>query len=55
LQVASFRLTGKRVFKIAPLHHHFQFKGWHENKVTVRFWIVAAMLAVMSIASLKLR
>jgi phospho-N-acetylmuramoyl-pentapeptide-transferase len=55
LQVASFRLTGKRVFKIAPLHHHFQFKGWHENKVTVRFWIVAAMLAVMSIATLKLR
>jgi phospho-N-acetylmuramoyl-pentapeptide-transferase len=55
LQVASFRLTGKRVFRIAPLHHHFQFKGWHENKVTVRFWIVAAMLAVMSIATLKLR
>jgi phospho-N-acetylmuramoyl-pentapeptide-transferase len=55
LQVASFRLTGKRIFRIAPLHHHFQFKGWHENKVTVRFWIVAAMLAVMSIATLKLR
>lgn len=55
LQVASFRLTGRRIFKIAPLHHHFQFKGWHENKVTVRFWIVAAMLAVMSIAALKLR
>jgi phospho-N-acetylmuramoyl-pentapeptide-transferase len=55
LQVASFRLTGKRIFRIAPLHHHFQFEGWHENKVTVRFWIVAAMLAVMSIASLKLR
>jgi len=55
LQVASFRLTGKRVFKIAPLHHHFQFKGWHENKVTVRFWIVAAMLAVLSIVSLKIR
>ncbi len=55
LQVVSFRLTGKRVFKIAPLHHHFQFKGWHENKVTVRFWIIAAMLALMSIATLKLR
>ncbi len=55
LQVVAFRLTRKRVFKIAPLHHHFQFRGWHENKVTVRFWIVAAMLAVMSIATLKLR
>jgi phospho-N-acetylmuramoyl-pentapeptide-transferase len=55
LQVASFRLTGKRIFRIAPLHHHFQFKGWHENKVTVRFWIIAGMLALMSIATLKLR
>jgi phospho-N-acetylmuramoyl-pentapeptide-transferase len=55
MQVVSFRLTGKRIFKIAPLHHHFQFKGWHENKVTVRFWIIAAMLALMSIATLKLR
>jgi phospho-N-acetylmuramoyl-pentapeptide-transferase len=55
LQIASFRLLGKRIFKIAPLHHHFEFKGWQENKVVVRFWIVAIVLALASIATLKVR
>lgn len=55
LQVASFRLTGRRVFLMAPLHHHFQLKGWPENKVTVRFWIVGAVLAMLSLSTLKLR
>ncbi|OGX40150.1 MAG: phospho-N-acetylmuramoyl-pentapeptide-transferase [Omnitrophica WOR_2 bacterium RIFCSPHIGHO2_02_FULL_68_15] len=55
IQVASYRLTGRRVFLMAPLHHHFQLKGWPENKVTVRFWIVGAVLAMLSISTLKLR
>lgn len=54
-QVASFKLTGKRVFKMAPIHHHFELKGWPESKVIVRFWIIAIMLALMSLATLKLR
>lgn len=55
LQVASFRLTKKRIFKIAPLHHHFQFLGWPESKVIVRFWIVASLLALFTIVTLKIR
>jgi len=55
LQVGSFRLTKKRIFKIAPLHHHFQFLNWPENKVIVRFWIIAALLAIMTIVTLKIR
>jgi phospho-N-acetylmuramoyl-pentapeptide-transferase len=55
IQVGSFKLTGKRVFKMAPLHHHFEKKGWHESKVTVRFWIISIMLAVATLATLKLR
>jgi phospho-N-acetylmuramoyl-pentapeptide-transferase len=55
LQIASFRLFGKRIFKIAPLHHHFEFKGWQENKVVVRFWVVGIVLALASIATLKIR
>jgi len=55
LQVASFKLTKKRIFKIAPLHHHFQFLGWDENKVIVRFWIAAALLALFTLATLKIR
>ncbi len=55
LQVVSFRLTGRRVFLMAPLHHHFQLKGWPESKVTVRFWIVGAVLALLSLSTLKLR
>lgn len=54
LQVISFRGWGKRIFKIAPLHHHFQFAGVEEPKITVRFWIIAALLALLSIALLKI-
>ncbi|MBI3317987.1 MAG: phospho-N-acetylmuramoyl-pentapeptide-transferase [Candidatus Omnitrophica bacterium] len=55
LQVASFRMTGNRIFLMAPIHHHFQLKGWPENKVTVRFWILGAVLALLSLSTLKLR
>ena len=55
LQVASFRLTKKRIFRIAPLHHHFQFLGWPETKVIVRFWILAALLSLFTIVTLKIR
>jgi phospho-N-acetylmuramoyl-pentapeptide-transferase len=55
VQVASFRTTGKRVFKMAPIHHHFELKGWAEPKIIVRFWIIAIMLALVALASLKLR
>ena len=55
LQVLSFKLTKKRIFRIAPLHHHFQFLGWQENKVIVRFWIVGIMLALLTIVTLKIR
>jgi len=54
-QVISFKLTGKRVFKMAPLHHHFELKGWAESKVIVRFWIIAFVLAILSLTTLKLR
>lgn len=55
LQVASFKLTGRRIFKMAPLHHHFELKGWQEPKVIVRFWIIGIVLALFSLATLKLR
>jgi phospho-N-acetylmuramoyl-pentapeptide-transferase len=55
LQVASYKLTNRRIFKMAPLHHHFEQIGWPESKVIVRFWIVGIILALMSIGSLKLR
>lgn len=55
LQVASFKLTGKRIFKMAPIHHHFELKGWPEPKVIVRFWVVGIMLALLSLATLKVR
>ncbi len=55
LQVASYKLTGKRVFKMAPIHHHFEQLGWPESKVIIRFWIVGIILALVSIGSLKLR
>ncbi|MBI3616145.1 MAG: phospho-N-acetylmuramoyl-pentapeptide-transferase [Candidatus Omnitrophica bacterium] len=55
LQVASFRLTGRRIFLMAPIHHHFQLKGWPESKVTIRFWILGAVLALLSLSTLKLR
>ncbi len=55
LQIASFQLTGKRIFRMAPLHHHFEEKGWRESKVIVRFWIIAIVLALLSLSTLKLR
>ncbi len=55
LQVGSFKLRKKRIFKMAPLHHHFQMMGWPESKVIVRFWIVAAILALFTLTTLKLR
>jgi phospho-N-acetylmuramoyl-pentapeptide-transferase len=55
MQVASFKLTGKRIFKMAPIHHHFEQIGWPESKVIVRFWIIGVILALISIGSLKLR
>lgn len=55
VQVASFKLTGKRVFRMAPLHHHFEIKGWAEPKVIVRFWIISIILAIIGLATLKLR
>jgi len=55
LQIGSFKLTKKRIFKIAPLHHHFQFLGWPESKVIVRFWIVAGLLALLTLVTLKIR
>ena len=55
LQVFSFKLTGKRVFKMAPIHHHFELKGWAEPKITVRFWIISFILALFAISTLKLR
>lgn len=54
-QVASFRLTGKRVFLMAPIHHHYEKKGWPEPKIIVRFWIISVLLALVSLSSLKLR
>jgi phospho-N-acetylmuramoyl-pentapeptide-transferase len=55
LQVASFKLTGKRLFKMAPIHHHFELKGWAEPKVIVRFWIISLLLVLAGLATLKLR
>jgi phospho-N-acetylmuramoyl-pentapeptide-transferase len=55
LQVASFKLRGKRILLMAPLHHHFQLKGWPESKITIRFWILSAILALFTLATLKLR
>ncbi len=55
IQVISFKLTGRRVFKMSPLHHHFELSGWRETKVVVRFWIIAIIFALLSLATLKLR
>jgi len=55
IQVASYKLTGKRVFRMAPLHHHFEQKGWQESTVVVRFWIISVVLALIGLATLKLR
>jgi phospho-N-acetylmuramoyl-pentapeptide-transferase len=55
IQVSSFKLTGKRVFRMAPLHHHFELMGWSESKIIVRFWIMALVFALFSLTTLKLR
>ncbi len=55
LQVLVFKTRGKRIFRMSPIHHHFQLKGWPESKITVRFWIVSAILAMLSMAALKVR
>ena len=55
LQVASFKLWGTRIFKMAPLHHHFELSGWKEPRVVVRFWIAAALAALVGLSTLKLQ
>jgi len=55
LQVASFRLTGRRIFRMAPLHHHFELAGWPESKIVIRFWILALLMALLALTTLKLR
>ena len=55
IQVVSFTLTGKRIFKMAPIHHHFEKKGWAESTIVIRFWIIAIILALVGLATLKLR
>jgi phospho-N-acetylmuramoyl-pentapeptide-transferase len=55
IQVGSFKLRGKRVFRMAPIHHHFELKGWPEPRVIVRFWIITVMLVLLGLATLKLR
>jgi phospho-N-acetylmuramoyl-pentapeptide-transferase len=55
VQVVSFKLTGKRVFRMAPLHHHFEQKGWTEPQIVIRFWIISVMLALVGLSTLKLR
>ena len=55
VQVASFKLTGRRVFRMAPLHHHYEQKGWAEPTIVIRFWIIAVILALIGLATLKLR
>ncbi|HPF47653.1 MAG TPA: phospho-N-acetylmuramoyl-pentapeptide-transferase, partial [Emcibacteraceae bacterium] len=55
VQVASFKLTGKRVFRMAPIHHHYEKKGWAEPTIVIRFWIIAVLLGLIGLATLKLR
>jgi len=55
VQVVSFKLTGKRVFRMAPIHHHFEQLGWTESQIVIRFWIIAIVLALAGLATLKLR
>ncbi|WP_292977320.1 phospho-N-acetylmuramoyl-pentapeptide-transferase, partial [Nitrosomonas sp.] len=55
IQVASFKLFGRRVFRMAPLHHHYELKGWKENQVVVRFWIITIILVLIGLSTLKLR
>ena len=55
IQVISFKLTRKRVFKMAPLHHHFELMGWSESKVVIRFWILGGLFAILSLSTLKIQ
>jgi phospho-N-acetylmuramoyl-pentapeptide-transferase len=55
VQVISFKTTGKRVFRMAPLHHHFEEKGWSESTIVIRFWIISLILAMIGLLTLKLR
>ena len=55
IQVLSFKLTGKRVFRMAPLHHHFELKGWQETKVVIRLWILGGLFALLSLSTLKIQ
>ncbi|HET9483445.1 MAG TPA: phospho-N-acetylmuramoyl-pentapeptide-transferase, partial [Xanthomonadales bacterium] len=55
IQVASFKLTGRRVFRMAPIHHHFELKGWPEPRVIVRFWIISVVLVLAGLATMKIR
>lgn len=55
LQVTSFRLRGKRIFRMAPIHHHFELKGWHESQVIIRFWIISLLFAILALSTFKLR
>ena len=55
IQVFSYKLFGKRVFKMAPIHHHFEKKGWSESTIVIRFWIISFVLAIIGLATLKLR
>ena len=55
VQIVSFKMTGRRILRMAPLHHHFEQKGWEESKIVIRFWIIAVVLAIAGLATLKLR
>ena len=55
LQVGSYKIRKKRIFLCSPIHHHFELKGWHENKVVIRFWILSLIFAIIGLATLKLR
>jgi phospho-N-acetylmuramoyl-pentapeptide-transferase len=55
IQVTSFKLTGRRIFRMAPIHHHYELKGWKENQVVVRFWIITMLLVLFGLSTLKLR
>ena len=55
IQVVSFKWRGKRVFRMAPLHHHFELSGWPESRVTIRFWIITVLLVLIGLSTLKLR
>ena len=55
IQIASFKLTGKRVFRMAPIHHHFEQMGWKEPTIVIRFWIISVILALVGLATLKIR